>query len=53
MSLAGGFHRFYNACHIRGEERGLQCARRELADCVRIVLENGLGLLGVTAPEKM
>ena len=52
-ALAGDFHRFYNACRIRGEERQLRLARLKLADTVRLVLANGLGLLGVTAPEKM
>ena len=52
-ALAGDFHRFYNACRIKGEEPELLRARLKLADCVRVVLANGLGLLGVTAPEKM
>ncbi len=51
--LAGEFHRFYNACRIKGEEDALLNARLKLADSVRSVLANGLGLLGVTAPEKM
>ena len=51
--LAGDFHRFYNACRIKGEEPALLCARLKLADSVRLVLEGGLGLLGVTAPVKM
>ena len=52
-ALAGDFHRFYNACRIRGEEQGLRLARLKLADTVRLVLANGLSLLGVSAPEKM
>ena len=51
--LAGDFHRFYGACRIKGEEPELLQARLKLADSVRAVLANGLGLLGVTAPEKM
>jgi arginyl-tRNA synthetase len=51
--LAGDFHRFYNACRIKGEAADVQSARLKLADTVRLVLANGLGLLGVTAPEKM
>ena len=51
--LAGDFHRFYNACRMKGEEAGIQSARLKLADTVRLVLANGLGILGVTAPEKM
>ena len=53
VALAGDFHRFYNACRIKGEEHMLLCARLKLADTVRAVLANGLGLLGVSAPEKM
>ena len=52
-ALAGDFHRFYNACRIKGEEPAVQLARLKLAHSVRLVLANGLGLLGVTAPEKM
>ena len=51
--LAGDFHRFYGACRIKEEEDALLQARLKLADSVRAVLANGLGLLGVTAPEKM
>lgn len=53
LTLAGEFHRFYNACHIKGEEQGVLNARLKLADTVRSVIANGLGLLGVNAPEKM
>ena len=53
VALAGDFHRFYNACRIKGEEPALLAARLKLADSVRAVIANGLALLGVTAPEKM
>ena len=53
VELAARFHRFYNACRIRDAESGVLDARLKLADTVRAVLENGLALLGVTAPEKM
>jgi len=52
-ALAGDFHRFYNACRIKGEESAVLSARLKLADTVRSVLANGLALLGVSAPEKM
>ena len=51
--LAADFHRFYNANRIRGEEPALLSARLKLADTVRCVLATGLGILGVSAPEKM
>ena len=53
VSLAGDFHRFYNACRIKGETPALLAARLKLADTTRAVLANGLGLIGVSAPEKM
>ena len=53
MELAGCFHRFYTACRIKGEAPEVQAARLKLADNARIVLRNGLKLIGVEAPEKM
>ena len=52
-ALAGDFHRFYNACRCMVDDPCVQAARLKLADSVRLVLANGLGLLGVTAPNKM
>jgi len=53
QELAACFHRFYNACRIKGEAPAVQSARLKLADDTRIVLKNGLKLIGVDAPEKM
>ena len=53
QELAGCFHRFYTACRIKGEAPDVQAARLKLADETRIVLKNGLKLIGVDAPEKM
>ena len=53
QELAACFHRFYTACRIRGEEAAVRDARLKLADDTRIVLRNGLKLIGVEAPEKM
>ena len=53
QELAACFHRFYNACRIKGEEVAVQAARLKLADDTRVVLKNGLKLIGVDAPEKM
>ena len=53
ITLAGDFHRFYNACRIKGEEPHMLSARLKLADTVRAVIANCLALIGVTAPEKM
>jgi arginyl-tRNA synthetase len=55
--LAGTYHRFYDACRVlpMGEEPAtdLTAARLWLVEATRIVLSNGLGLLGVSAPERM
>ncbi len=53
IELAARFHRFYNACRIKGEPDKLLSARLKLADTVRVVIENALKILGVTAPKKM
>ena len=53
VALSGAFHRFYNACRIKGETEDVAAARLALAEATRRVLRNGLGILGVSAPEKM
>ena len=51
--LAAAFHKFYTFCRILGTERKLAEARVALAVASKIVLRNGLSILGVTAPERM
>jgi arginyl-tRNA synthetase len=51
--LAGEFHSYYNAERILVAEEDLKLARLALCLAVRRVLQNGLALLGVSAPEKM
>ena len=55
--LAGTYHRFYDACRIlpRGDEDVTEVmrARLWLNAATRQVIENGLSLLGVTAPDRM
>ena len=51
--LAARFHRFYNSCRIRGAEKELLSARLLLSECVRRVIAVSLGIIGVSAPEKM
>jgi arginyl-tRNA synthetase len=51
--LAAQLHGFYNAERILVEEPGLRAARLALLLAVRQVLRNGLGLIGVSAPERM
>ena len=47
------FHKFYNACRVKGEDESLMQARLSLCQATRTVLENVLGLLKISAPESM
>lgn len=51
--LANDFHSYYNAHAFIVEEAALRDARLALVLATRQVLRNGLGILGVTAPESM
>jgi len=51
--LAGEFHSYYNAGRVLVSDGQLRLARLALILAVRQVLQNGLALLGVSAPEKM
>jgi arginyl-tRNA synthetase len=55
--LAGTYHRFYDSCRVlpRGDEEPTEVtgARLILVEATRIVVANGLRLLGVSAPERM
>jgi arginyl-tRNA synthetase len=53
LELAALFHTFYNSCRVKGVQEDLMKARMVLIDCVRIVIDNCLRILGITAPEKM
>ena len=53
VDLASVFHGFYNACHVRQEDRSLMAARLKLVDSCRIVLSNVLSMLSISAPERM
>ncbi len=54
---AATFHKFYDDCRVlpMGDEDATDVhrARLWLVDATRVVLANGLGLLGVSAPERM
>ncbi|HBF42778.1 MAG TPA: arginine--tRNA ligase [Desulfobacteraceae bacterium] len=58
-SLATSFHRYFNLGtkapehRIITRNRDVTLARLSLAEAIRIVIANGLDLLGVSAPEKM
>jgi arginyl-tRNA synthetase len=55
--LAGYFHKWYDSCRVtpKGDEpvTGVHSARLWLAEATCTTLANGLGLLGVSAPERM
>lgn len=53
IALAKQFHAYYNRHRILDQEPDVTRARLGLARCIQIVLRSGLGLLGVSAPEKM
>lgn len=53
QDLAALFHSFYTNCRVIGEGQEIEQARLALADSARIVLALALGLLGVSAPERM
>ena len=53
VELATLFHKFYNACRVRGVDEPLQQARMALCKATRIVLKNVLTLLKIEAPESM
>ena len=54
---AAAFHKFYDSCRVlpQGDEPAepIHAARLLLVDASRTVLANGLGMLGVSAPERM
>ncbi len=51
--LAGLFHSFYNQCRILGVDSDVQQARIALVKAVGHVIRHALGILGVSAPERM
>ena len=51
--LANQFHTYYNAHQFIVDDASLRDARLNLISATRIVIKNGLQLLGVSAPEQM
>ena len=54
--LAGAFHAYYhdrNKHKVVSDDAGLSAARLYLVSAVRIIIRNGLTLMGVSAPEIM
>jgi arginyl-tRNA synthetase len=54
FELASQFNRFYRDCPVLPEKNvNLRKARLSLVNATRIVLKNGLDILGIVAPEEM
>ncbi len=54
QDLASAFNNFYQSCPvISGTDENIKRFRLGLVECTRIVLAEGLDLLGITAPESM
>lgn len=53
LDLAGLLHSFYNAHRVISSDVALTDARLVMVNATRMVINNGLRLLGLTAPEKM
>jgi arginyl-tRNA synthetase len=51
--LARVTHGWYHKCRVLGEPPATEAARLALARAARVVLGNGLGLLGLSAPDRM
>ncbi len=53
IELAESFHSFYQKCQVISDDKNLTERRLSLISATKIVLENTLSLIGVSAPEKM
>ena len=53
QELSGLFHPYYNKYRVVDSDRELSKARLALCEAVRIVLRDGLTILGISKPEKM
>jgi arginyl-tRNA synthetase len=51
--LAGSYSRFYIQCPVLSAEHHVKERRLLLVDATRQILENGLSLLGIKAPQQM
>ncbi|GAB4181243.1 MAG: arginine--tRNA ligase [Calditrichia bacterium] len=53
VTLSETFHKFYHECQVIVEDENLKKARLALCEATRVTLENGLFIIGVSAPDKM
>ena len=53
QQLASFFHKFYGNCKVISENKDLTKSRIKLINAVKIILHNGLTILGIKSPERM
>lgn len=53
ITLATLFHKFYNSCRVKCNERDLMFARINLCICVKVVISNILKMFKISVPESM
>ncbi|MDD5610998.1 MAG: arginine--tRNA ligase [Candidatus Omnitrophica bacterium] len=53
QDLATDFHKFYDLHRVLGEDKALSLARLSLCMAVKVVLTNGLSIMGISAPSQM
>jgi len=53
QEISSAFHKFYDSCRVLDENQEISVERLGLIEAARVVLGNGLRLLGVSAPQKM
>ena len=53
LDLVGKFHSYYNKARVICDDNGVTLARLLLLQMLAKVIESGLGILGVSAPDKM
>ncbi len=53
LNVSTLFHKFYNACRVKGVDPALSAARLVLCTAAKTVIENALALFKVTAPDSM
>jgi arginyl-tRNA synthetase len=53
MDLATAFHDFYEKCRVVSNDEAVSRARLKLVAAAKLVLARALGLIGVSAPERM
>ena len=53
QEVATSFHKFYTECRVITDDKELTTARLALVSATRVVLANGLTILGISRPERM